>query len=87
MPWLQSMVSGQSAAPGCPVSLHYQPQTAEGAAQLPGILRSGLGGPPAIVRRLYLFVFLGPGPMLGGGGGHWELNRYVRDAEAGLRNG
>ena len=33
------------------------------------------------------FIFLGPGPVLGGGGGHWKLSRYVRDAEAGLRNG
>lgn len=44
-----------------------------------------LGGPPAIVRRLYLFVFLGPGPMLGGGGGHWELSSICqRGAEAGV---
>lgn len=61
MPWLQSMGSGQRAAPGCPVSLHSQPQTAEGAAQLPGILGSGLGGLPAIVRGLIYLFFWGQG--------------------------
>lgn len=61
-------------------------QMVEGAAQLPGTLRSGWADLlPLSEDFIYLF-FWGQGQCCGGGG-HWELSRYVREAEAGLRDG